>query len=93
MEKQIVLSPIPLVELLEGLRSIVKSEMEISQKAALDEKLYTEDEVCKLLKVSKVTLWNYKNEGKIKPCRIGRRVYYKHAELMESLKTLKKYSR
>ena len=90
---KIVLSPIPLDEMLACIRSVVKSEIELSQKTVQEEKLYTPDEICALLKISRVTLWNYQNSGKITAHRVGRKVYYKYSEIMGALKHLKKYSR
>ena len=55
-----------------------------------EEKILTRDEVCKLLNITKSTLWKRTKTGKIQSYGQGRRVYYKRSEVMESLTPLKK---
>ncbi|RZK18619.1 MAG: DNA-binding protein [Flavobacterium sp.] len=49
------------------------------------------DEVISFLKVSKVTIHNWKKKGIINSHKIGRKLYFKHAELMNAIKR-QKYS-
>lgn len=53
--------------------------------------LMTMEEVTKFLKVSKVTIHNWKRKGIIKSHKIGRKLYFKKAEI-ESAIRLQKYS-
>lgn len=53
--------------------------------------LMTMEEVTKFLKVSKVTIHNWKKKGIIKSHKIGRKLYFKKAEI-ESAIRLQKYS-
>lgn len=91
MEQNIILSPISFDDLMKGVRDVVKSEIQESQKAELEEKLLSPAETAKLFQVSKVTLWNWTNEGKLQEHRIGGKVFYKYSEVMAALQTLKKY--
>lgn len=47
------------------------------------------DNVIELLKISKVTLHNWKKKGLIKSHRIGRRVYFKKQDLEQAIKQQK----
>jgi hypothetical protein len=49
----------------------------------------TREEVCKLLKVSNTTLFNWNNEKILVNFKIGRRVYYKKEDVI-NLRTTKK---
>jgi predicted DNA-binding transcriptional regulator AlpA len=55
------------------------------------EELLNMEEVLKFLKVSKVTIHNWKKKGIIKSHRIGRKLYFKRGELMNAIKH-QKYS-
>jgi predicted DNA-binding transcriptional regulator AlpA len=55
------------------------------------EELLNMEEVLKFLKVSKVTIHNWKKKGIIKSHRIGRKLYFKRCELMNAIKH-QKYS-
>jgi len=83
-------------EQLEGIfRTIVKEEITESKKQELLDKFISPSEACNLFqpKISRVTLYNWANQGLIPEHRIGGKVYYKYSELMASAKTLKKYKR
>ena len=49
------------------------------------------EETVEILKVSKVTIHNWKKKGFIKSYKVGRKLYFKKAELVEAL-TRQKYS-
>ena len=54
------------------------------------DELLTRTETCKFLQIDSSTLWAWTNKGKVFAYGIGNRRYYKKAELLESLKPLKK---
>lgn len=50
----------------------------------------TETEFCKLVRLSRTTLWQLRKQGKLPHCRVGSKILYRreHAdELMRSLET------
>lgn len=47
------------------------------------------DEVCRLLKCSRVTLWRLRKKGKIKAYGIGSMVRYREDEVISSMVELK----
>lgn len=49
------------------------------------------EEVIQFLKVSKVTIHNWKKKGIITSHKMGRKLYFKHSELLEAIKK-QKYS-
>ena len=57
----------------------------------LEDGLLGMEETLKLLKVSKVTIHNWKKKGIIKSHKMGRKLYFKRAELMDAIKR-QKYS-
>jgi excisionase family DNA binding protein len=73
--------------ILEGLRSIL-SEFKRPQEMNKDEKLLSLSEASEFLKVSKVTIHKWKKKKLITSYRIGRRIYFKKEELVNSLKSL-----
>jgi Predicted transcriptional regulator len=53
-------------------------ESQIEEEGLCEPKLLSTDEVCKLLDISRSTLWNWNKRGTLKPKKIGRKnVYYK----------------
>lgn len=93
MDYQILLqnvSPERLTELIkDGVKSQLEDFKEILQTQKSDE-LLTREQTCKFLQIDSSTLWAWTNKGKVKAYGIGNRRYYKKAELLESLKQLKK---
>ena len=67
------------------LRGVVSDEvrrtLELERKKERPERLLSRDEVCKMLGISKVTLWARTKNGEIKATRIGRRVVYAESEI------------
>ncbi len=51
-----------------------------------EEEFLTRDEAKALLHVSYVTLRKYEKQGLLYPCRIGRRVLYRKADVVSALK-------
>jgi hypothetical protein len=78
---------------LEAFRTIIREEIKAEQLNELQGKLLSRAEACKIFqpKISTVTLDKWTSEGRIQSRRIGRRVFYKYAEVVEAAKTLKKY--
>ena len=71
----------------------VKSQLEDFKKNLQThnpDELLTREETCKFLQIDSSTLWHWTNKGKVTAYGIGNRRYYKKAELLESLKPLKK---
>ncbi|MCA2854702.1 MAG: helix-turn-helix domain-containing protein [Chitinophagaceae bacterium] len=95
MDKNIVLSPIPLPEILDGLRAIVKEEITSEHSKAVGEKLISPAEACKLFNpiISKVTLTAWTKAGHLRDYRLGGRVFYRQSEIIEAAKHLKKYKK
>ena len=87
----IILTPVPLDTLLQSFREIIKDEIKAEYLTKLQEKLLSTTEVAKLFKVSTVTIGSWSDQGLLIKHSIGGRNYYKYSEVMESLKTLKKY--
>lgn len=48
--------------------------------------IFTNDDLCKALKVSKRTLQNYRDEGKIEFSQAGRKVYYTVSNIEDFMK-------
>ena len=91
----LVLTPVPLEDLLSQFRSIVKEEIQAGQQKAIGEKLLSPDEARRLFvpAISRVTLQKWTDEGHLKRYDIGARVYYRYNEVIEAAKHLKKYQR
>ena len=94
MERKVTLlqnvSPEDLTELIkEGVKSQL-DELKKDLQTHNPDELLSRDEVCKLLQIDSSTLWHWTNKGKVTAYGIGNRRYYKKAELLESLKPLKK---
>jgi excisionase family DNA binding protein len=73
----------------DGVKSQLKDFKETFNTYNPDE-LLTRTETCKYLQIDSSTLWAWTNKGKVRAYGIGNRRYYKRAELLESLKPLKK---
>mgnify|MGYP003651308120 FL=1 len=73
----------------EGVKSQLEDFKETLQTHNPDE-LLTRTQTCKFLQIDSSTLWAWTNKGKVIAYGIGNRRYYKKAELLESLKQLKK---
>lgn len=67
------------------LRDEVKKAMDDERQKAKPERNLTRDEVCRLLHISKPTLWKLTKEKKINAITIGRRVLYAESEVKRYL--------
>lgn len=93
--QQVVLLPIPLEELLSKVTNIVTAAIADKDKKDFQEKLLSATEACKIFNpvISKVTLHRWTKDGLIPTHRVGGRIYYKHSEVIEAAKAVKKYDR
>ncbi len=64
---------------------VIKAALTQKDDKALASKWIHNDDVANLLKVSKRTLLNYRNEGKIAFSQIGEKVYYRATDIEEFL--------
>ena len=87
----LILTPVPVADLMAQMRDIVRDELRQQQRAELSEKLLTPKETADLLRVSTVTVWQWEKQGRIVKHTMGGRTYFKHGELMASLETLQRY--
>ena len=93
MDAIILLSPVSITSLMEGVRDIIRAELRQQQTTDLQEKLLTAKEAADLLRVSLVTLWQWEKNGRIAKYSMGGRTYFKYSELMAGLDTLKRYKK
>lgn len=67
------------------IRSTISEEVERALEADRQKqkpsKQYTRDEVCKMLNISKPTLWTKTKSGELRATHIGRRVLYDESEI------------
>ena len=94
MQNSILLQNLTPQQLAQLIKDSVKDQFQdvlkdISTQTA-NEVLLTRTEACKFLQIDSSTLWAWTNKGKVIAYGIGNRRYYKKAELLISLKQLKK---
>ena len=89
----LVLTPVPIETILMAVRKIVQEELKADTSKTLDEKLLSPAEVCKMFNppISKVTLTAWTKKDLLQEHRLGGRIFYKQSEIIEGLRTLKKY--
>jgi hypothetical protein len=93
MADSILLQNLNTADLTQLIKDGVKSQLEDFKKTLQThnpDELLTRTETCKFLQIDSSTLWHWTNKGKVIAYGIGNRRYYKKAELLESLKQLKK---
>lgn len=64
----------------------VRSSLEKQIREENEEKYLSPDEVCKLLNVSKPTLWRWEKIEYLIPIRVGKKVRYKLSEVENTIK-------
>jgi hypothetical protein len=93
MTDSILLQSVSLERLSELIKDGVKSQLEDFKNEINThnpDEILTRAETCKFLQIDSSTLWAWTNKGKVTSYGIANRRYYKKAELLESLKPLKK---
>ena len=80
------------------MREIVSSELQKAKEIILptpiddSDKILTREEVCKLLKVSLTTLFNWNNDKTLVNYKVGRRVFYMKTDVLALLNPIKAVS-
>ena len=78
-------------EFLADIRANIRIEIdalkvELSNPQENNEELLNRKEVCELLRISEVTLWNWEKEGRIRSYKVNSRNYYKRSDIESALK-------
>lgn len=91
MNEPIVLSPIPLPDLLGEITKAVRSELDARTPttSAPVEELLTRDQTAQLLGITLPTLREYTRRGYVTGYRIGTRVRYKRNEVLDNLQRMR----
>lgn len=89
----IILSPIPLEDLIQHIRSVVKQEISAQHDEHLAEKLLSPSEACKLFDpaIHPTTLARWTKEGLVQSSKFSNKVFYKYSEIIQSGQKLKRY--
>jgi hypothetical protein len=89
----VLLSQIPLSDIIAQVRQVVKEEISASQQKLLEEKLLSPKEACKLFvpAISRQTLDSISKSGILQKHYLGGKVFFKYSEIMQALKTFKRY--
>lgn len=92
MPEQIILTQVPLNDLIQEFRNIVREEINTKQQRE-DETLISADKACKIFDpaISRPTLQSWVDLSLIKSYRISGRVWFKHSEVIAAVKEIKKY--
>lgn len=92
---QVLLTSIPLEFLLSQITETVNAAVEKKQQNEREAKLYSAEEARKLFDpaIAKSTLHQWTAEGLIPVHRIGGRIFYKYAEVLQAAKKIRKYDR
>lgn len=90
MDNNLLLSPIPLPELIAQIRTMIKEELAAAQPspAETENGYLTRKEAAELLSITLPTLQQRILDGTFKAYRVGRRVYLKAAEVDKSMKRI-----
>lgn len=93
MDNQLILSQVPLPELLGQLRQLVREEILSAQKSQQDELMISAGEACKLFvpAITRPTLDKLCSEGKLTKHFLGSRIYFKRSEVFAATQTFKRY--
>lgn len=91
MHEPIVLSPIPLPDLLGEITKVVRSELDARTPATAPpvEELLTRDQAAALLSITLPTLRDWTRRGYVTGYRLGTRVRYKRNEVLGSLQQMR----
>ena len=93
--EHILLSPIRLEDLSNTIEAIVTKAINSKHKEDLSDRMLSPEETCKLFTphISKATLHNWEQQGRLKKYKMGGRAYYKYSEVMSGLESLKRYKK
>jgi excisionase family DNA binding protein len=76
----------PFEIILEKLNSIEKAIEKLNDSSNNDSNtLLSADETCELLQIKRTTLWKWSKNGRLISYGLGNRVYYKKAEVLNSI--------
>lgn len=78
-----------------SLRQIVQEEIQQSKQKELEEKLLSPKAACQLFQpaISRQTLDSLAKSGTLTKYQLGGKILFKYSELMQSLKTFKRYQK
>lgn len=95
LQNQIILSQIPLSQIFEGMRVIIREEIKAERSAEAINTLINSTEARKLFypELSKSTLYRWCKDGLINKKRIGGKVVFLKSEIEEAAKSLKLYNK
>ena len=92
MSQLIILADSP--DALRKLLEEVLSDLKLNpQTSTAEDSLITTDEACRLLSISKTTLCEWKKNGQIPYVKLGKRIYFEKAKLIEAGRSHEKYQR
>ena len=91
MDQQIILTPVPLTDLVGQIARAVRTELDANPQAApsAPEELLSRTDTAKMLGVTLPTLRDYTRRGYLAGYRIGARVRYKRSEVLNSLQQMR----
>lgn len=75
----------------EAVRTVIKEELKQQAEKASSETYLTPKETAKALRISRGTLFNWTQSGKIPSHRAGGKVLYRKSEIAEAVQSVKKY--
>ncbi len=83
--KVIMIEASALVEIFKQLNEIKTGLELVCNEKSFSENWLNNEDLCKLLKISRRTLQDYRNEGKISFSQINAKIYYKMADVQEMM--------
>ncbi len=92
---KVILTPVPMDEFLNSIREVIREEVKRETSEEGREALISQKEACKLFNpaISLTTIIKWGKDGVLNPRKVGGRVYYTRAEILEAAKTIKKYKK
>jgi excisionase family DNA binding protein len=89
----ILLSALSVEDLLLRIQEATRTAVQEELQKQHNEKLLSPKEVCELFspKISRQTLHNYTKKGLIRSSMLGSSVRYKYSEVMEAVKSIRRY--
>jgi len=88
MDQQIVLTPVPLTDLVSEIVRALRADLDTTTPQPAEE-LLTRTETAKQLHVTLPTLRAYTQRGYVKGYRMGNRVLYKRNEVLDALQQMR----